>query len=260
MAQIRRALVTGASAGLGEEFARQLAGRGTDLVLVARREDALERVARPLRLAGRDVEVLTADLATAAGREAVVARLVDEDAPVDMLVNNAGFGDYGPVAEQDPAVLERMVEVNVVAVQQLAHAAARTMGPRGRGGIINLASTAAFQPDPHGAVYGATKTWVLSFSQALTEELRDTGVRVTAVCPGITATEFQQVAEIGIPIPDAAVMAAEQVVRIALDGFTRGRAVVVTGATNVVTAHLSALLPDAVTRRVSGLLHDRFTA
>lgn len=260
MAQIRRALVTGASAGLGEEFARQLAALGSDLVLVARREDAMERVAAPLRDRGREVEVLVADLATPEGRERVVARLGDDDSPVDLLVNNAGFGAYGDARSLDPALQARMVEVNVVAVQQLAHAALAAMLPRDRGGIVNVASTAAFQPNPHGAVYGATKAWVLSFSQALAEEVRGTGLRVTAVCPGVTATEFQQVADIDVPLPDLAVMSAEDVVRSGLRAFTRGRAVAVTGVANTVTAHVSALLPDALTRRTSAVLHDRFTS
>ncbi len=256
---VRRALVTGASSGLGEEFARQLAGRGTDLVLVARREDRLEALAGHLRAGGRQVEVLPADLATDTGRREVEARLADTARPVDLLVNNAGFGAYGEVADMDPDLLQAMVEVNVVAVTRLARAALPGMVGRGRGGIINVASTAAFQPDPYGAVYGATKAYVLSWSQALHEEVASHGVRVLALCPGITPTEYQQVAKVAVDLPSVATTSPEQVVRAGLAAFARRRAVEVPGLLNRVTAAASAAGPSAVARRVSGLAHRAFT-
>lgn len=260
MSSVSRALVTGASAGLGAEFARQLADQGCDLVLVARREAALESLADTLRARGRDVQVLVADLATVDGRALVAARIAAPEAPIDLLVNNAGFGAYGAVPDIDVAAQRMMIEVNIVAVQQLAHAAVTSFTERGRGGIINVASTAAFQPNPHAAVYGATKSFVRSFSQALSEETKGSGVVVTAVCPGVTATEFQQVADIKVPLPDAAIMSADDVVRLGLRGHANGRAVVVPGVVNAVSANVSNLLPDAVTRRLSGLLHERFTS
>jgi short-subunit dehydrogenase len=256
---IRRALVTGASAGLGAEFAHQLAARGADLVVVARRQDRLEELAAHVRASGRRVEVLSADLATDEGRTVVEQRLADTAAPVDLLVNNAGFGAYGDVADLDPERLHAMVEVNVVALTRLARAALPGMVGRRRGGIVNVASTAAFQPNPHGAVYGATKSYVLSFSQALHEEVAGDGVRVLALCPGVTPTEFQDVADIAVPLPDVATTSPEKVVRAGLDAFARRRAVEVPGVVNRVTAAAAATGPSAVSRRVSGLAHRAFT-
>lgn len=255
---IRRALVTGASSGLGEQFARQLASRGSDLVLVARREERLEEVAAPLRAAGRAVEVLVADLATEEGRHAVEARLGDTAAPVDLLVNNAGFGAFGDVADLPSDRQQQMVEVNVVALTRLARAAAVGMRARGRGGIINVASTAAFQPNPHAAVYGATKAYVLSLSQALHEELTASGIRVLALCPGVTPTEFQDAAEVSVALPGVVLTSPERVVRAGLESFARGRAIEVPGLLNRVTATASSMGPLRVSRRVSGLLHRAF--
>lgn len=256
---IRRALVTGASAGLGEEFARQLAARGSDLVLVARRQDRLDALAEQLRPAGPEVEVLAADLATDDGRAAVERRLVDTAAPVDLLVNNAGFGAYGEVTDQSADRLHQMVEVNVVALTRLARAALPGMVGRGRGGIINVASTAAFQPNPYGAVYGATKAYALSLSQALHEEVAASGVRVLALCPGITPTEFQDVAGVGTPRPGGAVTTAEHVVRAGLQAFARRRAVEVPGLLNRLAAAASSSGPAVLSRRVSGKVHRGFT-
>lgn len=256
---IRRALVTGASAGLGEEFARQLAARGTELVLVARREDRLAALADHLRAGGRTIEVLVADLATDAGRRAVEDRLADTAMPVDLLVNNAGLGAYGDVADLAPDRLQQMVEVNVVALTRLARAALPGMLGRGKGGIINLASTAAFQPNPHGAVYGATKAYVLSLSQALHEEVAGSGVRVLALCPGVTPTEFQDVADVTVPLPGVAVTSAEQVVRAGLQAFARRKAVEVPGLVNRLSVAASSTGPAVVSRRVSGLAHRAFT-
>lgn len=256
--RIRRALVTGASAGIGEEFARQLARRGTDLVLVARRGERLAELAD--ELGGEvEVEVLAADLLAPSGRESVEERLRAFAGPVDLLVNNAGYGMYGPFAELDVERQTRMIELNVTALTRLAHAVAGRLRQDGAGGIINVASTAAFQPDPYGAVYGATKAFVLSFSEALHEELAPAGVRVTALCPGFTATEFQHVAGVrdgAMPAPG--VMKVEPVVRAGLDAFTRGRAVCIPGVVNKLTGHGSAMSPSVLTRRISKAAHRRF--
>lgn len=258
---IRTALVTGASAGLGEEFARQLAARRTDLVLVARREQALTDLAGELaRLHGVTVEVLPADLATSTGVAAVAGRLTDTERPVDLLVNNAGFGLYGPFAELDAERQQQMVDLNVGAVVALSRAALPGMLERGGGAVLNVASTAAFQPDPWGAVYGATKAFVRSFSEALHEEVRGTGVRVLVSCPGFTATEFQQVAGIaGDAMPEAVAMTVGPVVAAALDDLQRGRAVSVPGWQNKLSAWGSDLSPSALTRRVSGRVHAAWT-
>jgi uncharacterized protein len=256
---ISRALITGASAGLGAEFARQLADRGTSLVLVARWEDALESLAAELRSSEVEVEVLAADLIAPDARATVERRLADTAKPVDLLVNNAGFGTYGDFVDLDADGQQALIELNVTALVRLAHAAAGGMSARQQGGIINVASTAAFQPCPHGAVYGASKAFVLSFSEALHEELAPRGVRVTALCPGYTETEFQAVAGVAESgLLDTIAMSAEPVVRAGLDGFTRGKAVVVPGLANAVTARSAGLVPRVVSRRLSKLVHARF--
>jgi short-subunit dehydrogenase len=258
--RIERALVTGASAGLGEEFARQLAGRGTSLVLVARREERLRELQGELATPDRTVEVLAADLTDPTDRARVEARLATAEEPVDLLVNNAGFGMYGEFAELDGDRQAAMVELNVVTLTRLAHAIVPRLVAVGGGGIINLGSTAAFQPDPYGAVYGATKAYVLSFSEALHEELRGAGVRVLALCPGFTRTEFQDVASVDHrALPSPAVMTAEPVVRAGLDAFTRGQAVCLPGALNKLVGASSGVTPSAVTRKLSALTHARFT-
>ncbi len=256
---IRRALVTGASSGIGEEFARQLAARGTDLVLVARREERLHELADELRARGRDVEVVPADLTEARDLARIEARLETAVEPVDLLVNNAGFGLYGPFAELDRDRQAAMVDLNATAVVRLTHAAVGRLVTVDHGGVINVASTAAFQPDPYGAVYGATKAFVLSFTEALHEELRATGVRAMALCPGFTVTEFQDVADVqdgAMPAPG--VMEVGPVVREGLDAFTRGRAVCLPGLVNKLTAGGAGVTPSAVTRRLSKLTHRRF--
>jgi uncharacterized protein len=184
------ALVTGASAGLGEEFARQLAARGHRLVLAARRKDRLEALAAELGNA-RSVEI---DL----GRPGAAAELMNNIAQagetVELLVNNAGFGLHGRFDKADPERLRQMVDLNCGALTDLCRAVLPAMVERGSGGIINLASTAAFQAGPGMAVYFATKAYVLSLSEALHEEVRQFGVKVSALCPGPTRTEFGEVA------------------------------------------------------------------
>lgn len=255
-APVLRALVTGASAGLGETFARRLADRGVDLVLVARREQRLRALAAELPV---DVEVIVADLADRSDLARVEARLGAAERPVDLLVNNAGFAAYGPVAELDADVQTAVVEVNVTAVVRLTRALLPGLVERGRGGIINLGSTAGFQANPHGATYGGAKAFVHSFTEALYEELRDSGVHALLVAPGITATEFQEVA--GVPagaVPAAAIMSPEPVVDAALTAFARGDSVCVPGAANRVLAVGAKLAPAAVARRVSAFVHRRY--
>ncbi len=254
--RIERALVTGASAGIGEQFARQLARRGVALTLVARRAERLEELAGQL---DADVEVLPADLTEPGDLDRVEARLRAEDQPVDLLVNNAGFGSYGALAELDVEPQARMVELNVTALLRLSHAAVGAQLARGRGGVINVGSTAGFQPDPHAATYGATKSFVRSFTEALAEELRGTPVRVMLLAPGFTATEFQDVADIepGV-LPRLAQMTPEPVVAAALRDFARGRTVSVPGTANTLMQLGADVVPSSVSRRISGLVHRRF--
>ena len=255
--RIERALVTGASAGIGEQFARQLAARDVALVLVARRRDRLEQLAAELDV---EVEVVPADLTDAGDLDLVERRLAAPDRPVDLLVNNAGYGGYGRFDELEVTRQAGMIQLNTVALMRLTHAAVAAQRPRGRGGVVNVGSTAGFQPDPYGATYGATKAFVRSFTEALGEELRDEAIRVMLLCPGFTDTEFQAVADVvegALPSPMR--MDAEEVVRIGLRDFARGRRVSVPGAVNTLTAIGSDVAPSAVSRRISGYVHHRFT-
>jgi uncharacterized protein len=189
-----RALVTGASEGIGEAFARELAGRGSDLVVVARRRERLERLAAELGAEhGVEVEVLAADLTDPAAVAEVEARLEANERPIDLLVNNAGgASEVGPFLESGRESLARDAYLNALALLRLTHAAAQAMARRGRGNVINVSAGIAFYPLPGAASYGAAKAFVNSLSEALDYELRDAGVRVTAVCPGFTRTAAQR--------------------------------------------------------------------
>ncbi|HEU4960701.1 MAG TPA: SDR family oxidoreductase [Sphingomonas sp.] len=250
------ALVTGASAGLGTHFALALARRKYDLILVARRADRLEQLAQLARERhGVAAHVVAADLA----KKTAVARLVENirhaDLTVDLLVNNAGFGARGAFAELDRAMQARMIDLNCRALVELAHAFLPDMLAAGQGAILNVASTAAFQPGPWMAVYYASKAFVLSFSEALHEEVKDRGVRVTALCPGPTRTEFADVADMG----DSALFsrlasAPENVVADGLKALDAGRAVAVSGGLNKMMAASIRFTPRGIARRVAGRL------
>jgi short-subunit dehydrogenase len=220
------ALVTGASSGIGEQFARSLAARGLDLVLVARRADRLEQLASELPTA---THVVPCDLATDAA--ALPDRVAELDLEISLLVNNAGFGTSGPFLEHDPERDAEQVRLNCEAVITLTHAFLPGMVERRRGGIINVASTAGMQPIPYESVYAATKAFVISFTDALHTELRGSGVRVLAVNPGPVPTEWQQVAgyEEGRVSVVPGVIPAEQVVSEALAAYDRGRRSVIPG-------------------------------
>lgn len=255
-ARVGRALITGASAGIGAEFARQLAAKRVDLVLVARRRERLEQLAGELDV---DVEVLPADLADPAELAEVEARLAAVDHPVDLLINNAGFGAYGGFSDLALSRQAGMIDVNVTALVRLSRVAVDGFLERGGGGVINVGSTAGYQPNPDGAVYGATKAFVRSFTEALHEELRGTGVRAMLCAPGFTTSEFHAVAGVAPgAMPAALRMDAEVVVATALRDFAAGRAVSVPGAANRLTALGSQLVPSALSRRVSAIIHRRF--
>lgn len=255
------ALVTGASSGLGREFAHALAGRGHDLVLVARRLARLEDLAAALRTEfGVAVTVAACDLATEDGLAA--CRAVLDGVPLEVAVLNAGFGSLGPFADADREVQDRMIRLNCLAVADLARAVVPGMRARRRGQLILTASAAAFHPVPYMATYGASKAFVLQFARALGVELRESGVGVLAVCPGPTATEFSQVLDgqgRGAPgwprrIP---VDAPADVVAAALAAADRGRTVVATGRVSRLTRVGTALLPTAWTLWAVGLIHRR---
>ena len=253
----RRALVTGASAGIGEAFARALAASRHDLVLVARRRDRLEALAKELAERHRvETSVDAADLA----EESELARLAAAVAsdPPDLLVNNAGFGTFGRFAELEPERELEEIRLNVLALARLTRAALPGMLARGRGAIVNVSSLAGESSGPFNATYAATKAFVTSFSESLHEELRGTGVVVQALLPGFTRTEFQEVAGVdpGI-VPPFAWMSAERVVRTSLAALERGDAVCIPGAGNRLLGGLTALAPRGVTRRVLGTLQRR---
>ena len=243
------AVITGASSGLGAIFAVQLAQRGMSLLLAGRDEARLSAVAQRV---GRQVEVFIGDLGTRAGVDELVARLDGRE--VDVLVNNAGFGTYGPFAELDAGRERELVAVNVDALVRLTHAVLPGMLARGRGGILNVASTIAFQPGPYQATYGASKAFVLSLSQALWAETRGSGVSVTALCPGPTRTGF--VDALGSDVSHTAtyrrLAAPEPVVAAGLRALDRGRAVVVPGWRHRVMATGGRLMPGWLSALVSG--------
>ena len=250
------ALVTGASAGIGRELAAILAREGHDLVLVARREAELTDLARELKEKyGVDSRVLPADLAQADAARQLVERLGDQ--PVDVLVNNAGFGGHGAFADRPREEDLRMVAVNVTALTDLTKLLLPGMVTRGRGRVLNVASTAAFQPGPFMAVYYASKAYVLSLSEALAEELRGTGVTVTCLCPGVTITEFQQVAGVeNIALSSGPLtMSASAVAEAAYKGLVRGKRLVIPGVHNKVGVQSVRMSPRAVVLKVVRQLH-----
>ena len=253
------ALVTGASAGIGRAFAAGLAARGHDLVLVARDGARLDALATNLAAAhGTAAEVLATDLLAPDGVAAVEARLTDAERPVDVLVNNAGFGTYGRFVDLDVAHEVEEVELNVVALLRLTHAALGAMERRGAGAILNVASLAAYQPNPVSATYGATKAFVHSFTHAVREEARGTGVTVMLVCPGYTHTEFHERAGLGpTDVPEFLWQSADTVVAAALRDLDRGRSVSIPGVVNQTAAALSSAAPAGLTRRVAGLVIKR---
>jgi short-subunit dehydrogenase len=251
------ALVTGASVGIGEQFARQLAERGHDLVLVARDKDRLDALAREIEgTDGARAEVLPADLTDATQLASVEARV----GTVDVLVNNAGFGTFGSFHELDIDTETREINLNIVALVRLTHAAASAMAERGSGGILNVSSLAGFQPGPSNATYGATKAFVTSFTEAVHEEMKGTGVSVSVLCPGFTRTEFQERANAPAgDVPGFMWQEAPEVARAGLDGLAKNRAVVIPGATNKVLGNLSAVTPHAITRRLGAAVLKRAT-
>lgn len=253
------ALVTGASAGIGRAFAVGLAARGHDLVLVARDRTRLDELAAQLIAAHRvAVEVLRADLLDRADLEVVATRVGDDARPVDVLVNNAGFGTYGRFVDLDVAHEVEEVELNVVALLRLSHAALAAMQARGSGAILNVGSVAGYQPDPRSATYGATKAFVLSFTHALRTEARGSGVQVMVVCPGYTHTEFHERAGLGpSSVPELLWQTPDEVVTVALRDLDRRRAVSIPGVLNRTAAALSSMAPPGISGRVAGLVVKR---
>ena len=245
------ALITGASAGLGVEFARQLSAKGHRLVLAARRKDRLEALAAELG----NARAVAIDLSRANAAAKLMTDLEANGEQVELLVNNAGFGLIGRFAELDAKRQRQMIDLNVGALTELCRAVAPGMIARKSGGIVNLASTAAFQPGPRMAVYFATKAFVLSFSEALHEELKPHGIHVTCLCPGPTRTEFGEVAGFGgNSLFDRVAMEAPEVVAAGLAGLEKNRAVVVAGLLNKIVAASTRFAPRPVVRKIAGAI------
>jgi len=244
------ALVTGASSGIGAAVARELAGRGHALILVARREQRLRSLADELSSEhGVSAAVIAADLSEAEGRERVHSDVAAGGRWVEVLVNNAGFGSRGRFVDNDTARMVEMVDVNATAVVDLSGRFLPGMVNRGRGAVINIASAASFQPLPGAAVYAATKAFVLSFSEAVRTELRGSGVSVTAVCPGPVETEFTEAAGMsGVEeeTPGAFWISAEEVARQAIAGAAADKRVVVPGALYKASSLLGQHSPRAI--------------
>ena len=242
------ALVTGASAGLGEEFARQLSAKGHRLVLVARRKERLDQLADELGNA-RAVEL---DLSQLGAASRLMAGVGAHGETVELLVNHAGFGLSGGFGQLDGKRQREMIDLNCGALTELAHAALPGMVERKAGGILNVASTAAFQPGPSMAVYFATKAFVLSFSEALHDEMKRHGVKVSCLCPGPTRTEFRSVSGFNPKGPAGKISAdAASVVRTGLEGLARNKAVVVPGMANKVISQTHRFFPRAFMRRAA---------
>jgi uncharacterized protein len=242
------ALVTGASAGLGVEFARQLSKRGHRLVLAARRKDRLDKLAKELG----NARAVAIDLSKANATAKLMADIEAAGEQVEILVNNAGFGLIGRFAELDAKRLRQMIDLNVGTLTDLCRAVAPQMIKRKSGAILNVASTAAFQPGPQMAVYFATKAYVLSLSEALHEELKPHGVHVTCLCPGPTRTEFGEVAGFGgNGLFDRLAMESPEVVESGLAALDRNRAVIVTGLMNKISAASTRFAPRSIVRKIA---------
>lgn len=250
-----RALVTGASAGIGKAMVQELARQGTDLVLVARNVERLEKLAASMDVAA---EVLPADLTDPEQLDLVARRCAATDEPIDLLVNNAGIWSFGGLIGPAGDAAEEMVALNVAAVVALSRAAAGQMVANGKGSILNISSIAGSQPLPYEAVYAASKVFVTFFGQGLHEELRDTGVTVTTVAPGLTRSELHARAGQQRQIskaPGWLWMEAEQVAHLALRAASRQRIIYTPGLGYKIASSLAEVMPRTVNRRMAAMIN-----
>ena len=256
----KTALITGATTGIGFEFAKLLAGDGYNLVLIARDEQKLRQIAADSQTKFNiSVNIYPKDLSVTSDIENLVRQIREEVAPIDILVNNAGFAISGAFVETDLAREVEMIQLNVLSVVILTKLFAKEMAQRRHGKILNVASTAAFQPGPFMAIYYATKAFVLSFSEGLAEELKESGVTVTVLCPGPTATEFSKRAELeksklfkgGImPVLDAATVA-----KIGYDGLIKGQRIVIPGLVNKIGVLAQRFTPRSLVTQITKQLN-----
>ncbi|NTW49138.1 MAG: SDR family oxidoreductase [Chlorobiales bacterium] len=246
-------LITGASSGIGEGFAKEYARRGHNLILSARSEEKLTHLAR--QLAGErnvDVRIVVQDLSEPDGAEKIYDFCQKNRLDIELLINNAGVGIAGEFSSHPLGRIERMMTLNMLALVKLTHLVLPEMRKRNGGGIINVASTAAFQSVPYLGVYSATKAFVLSFSEALNEELKETGIKVMALCPGGTDTAFFDTAEYNRAKFMLPLDTTENVVRAAIDGFRQGRSVVICGVLNNVQTFLVRFFPRNLVTKIAG--------
>jgi hypothetical protein len=251
------ALVTGASGGIGADLARELARHGHDLVLAARGVAAMEALAAELRGLGAAVTVIAADLSRPDAAAALAEEAARRGLAVEVLINNAGLGAAGRFDKLDPLRIAEIVHVNIVALTELTRLLLPGMVERGRGRIMLVASVAAFQPGPHMAAYFASKAYVLSLGEALAYELRGTGVTVTTLCPGATATRFFAIAGAANSVMARRLrrmMPSEEVARRGYEGLAAGKRVVITGPMNTLTALVGRYMPHRITLPVTKLL------
>jgi short-subunit dehydrogenase len=256
------ALVTGASSGIGRDLARVLAREGHDLVLVARREPELSQLADEVRSRyGANATVITADLADADAANKLRDAVEGHGLEVEVLVNNAGLGDHGPIWETDLDSELRVLRVNIVALTALTKVFLPGMVARGHGRVLNVASTAGFQPGPFMSVYYASKAYVLSFTEAIAEELVGTGVTATALCPGVVWTGFQETAgldkENSPLLRSPGAKSSEYVAEAAYRGLAKGKRIVIPGMVNKVGAQSVRFSPRRVVVRITKQLHPQ---
>ena len=256
----KTALITGASYGIGESFARRLAADGAHLIITARSRERLEVLANELRARHRiNITVIEADLAQSNAPEQIFNATESAGLQVDLLINNAGFGLVGEFATQPRAKLAEMIQVNITALTELAHLYLQPMLQRKSGAIINLASTASFQAVPYFAVYAATKSFILILSESLWAECSGTNVRVLALCPGPTATHFQTVAGTSQRRLPEKMQTAEQVVEAGLQALAQGRSHVVSGWNNRLMVTVERFVPRDVVTGIAGKLFRQFS-
>jgi hypothetical protein len=247
------ALITGASSGIGACFARSLAARGKPLVLVARSKDKLEALKTEIAAAhSLRMEVIEQDLSAPEAAERLAAILNERGIVVDLLVNNAGFGAHGKFWELPLAQQSEMLRLNIVALTELTYLLLPAMVAQRRGGIINISSTASFQPIPYTSVYAATKAYVTSFSMGLAEEVREYGVKVLALCPGGTATNFFEASKYGKRDFPGGLQLPEKVVEVGLRALDRGRSLAVTRFINGLMIFAQRLAPRRLVARQAG--------
>lgn len=254
----KRALVTGASSGIGAAFARSLAAQGANLILTARTTDRLEKVAAGLRDEFRSItiETITADLATAEGPAKICAHLAASGLPVDLLINNAGFGLAGEFVRQEAIRQQEMLQLNVGALVSLTHFFLPGMISRGRGAIIQVASTAAFQGVPWLSLYAGTKALVLNFTEGLAAECAATGVRVMAFCPGPTESAFHQTAGALPRGAERSMLPASAVVEYALTQLERGAVIAIPGRANRFNIFFERFVPRRLVTRFASRVYQ----